>query len=418
MTGTRLVPVRRRALPTPEADPARRFRLVRAAVTISSLGDGTRFVALPLLATSLTADPRQVAAVSLAEQLPWLLLGLTAGALADRLDRRRLLWAVDAARAVVVGALAMVVATGAATVPLLVVAGFLLGCGQILYNGAWSGMVPALVEPSGLSRANARLQATGQIGDTLLGTPLGAVLFGIGATLPFVVDAGSFAVAAALVALIAGDFRPRKAAPTEGLPRKLRHDVAEGIRWLWRHRRLRRLCLVTGAANAVGTGLVAILVLYAGRLLGLDGLGFALLVASYAVGGVLGATVTPRLTSRFGPARVLRPATPAAALTVVGAGSATSGAVAGLCVAGYGAASLVWSVAMVTLRQTLLPTELLGRVTMAYQMAAGGSGALGAVAAGFTAHLAGVRAPFFIGAALLLAATAVLTGSTPPPRAP
>ncbi|WP_327291169.1 MFS transporter [Streptomyces sp. NBC_01198] len=235
---------------------------------------------LPLLANRLTDDPRQVAAVSLAEQLPWLLLGLTAGALADRPDRRRILWVVDALRAAVVGVLAVAVYTGTATVLLLAVTGFVLGCGQTFYNGAWSGVVPALVPPSGLGRANARLQASAQISDTLLGTPLGAVLFGIGATLPFVVDAGSFAVAAALVALTAGDFRPRKAGSPPG---SLRHDVAEGIRWLWRHRRLRRLCLVTGVANAVGSGLVAILVLYAGRLLGLGVLGFALLLAATAV---------------------------------------------------------------------------------------------------------------------------------------
>ncbi|MFE9024346.1 MFS transporter [Streptomyces sp. NPDC007808] len=387
------------------------FQWLWASVTVSSLGDGMRFVALPLLAAQLTSDPRHVAFVYLAEQLPLLLFGLPAGALADRFDRRRILWVVDAVRALVVGALAVAAAAHAMTIPLLAVVGFLLGLGQTLYNGAWSGMVPALVAPTELTRANARLQSGALITDTLLGTPLGAVLFGIAAALPFAVDAVSFAAAAVLALMLRGNFQPRpQAAPSTW--RRLGRDATQGVRWLWQHRLLRRLCLASGVINLVGGGLIAILVLYAQRILGLSSLGFAFLVAAFALGGVAGAMATPRLNSRFGTPRVLRLTAAATAVAAAAAGTASSGLVAAACIASYGAANLAWNVIAVSLRQALVPAELLGRVGMAYQMVIGGGTTLGAAAAGFTAGSFGLRAPFYIGGALLFAISLISMRST------
>jgi MFS family permease len=393
------------------------FQRLWASVTVSSLGDGMRFVALPLLAAQLTSDPRQIAAVYLAEQLPLLLFGLLSGALADRVDRRRILWLVDAVRALTVGALAVAVATHSVTIHLLAGVAFLLGLGQTLYNGAWSGMVPTLVAPIDLTRANARLQAGSLVTDTLLGTPLGALLFGITAALPFAVDAVSFAGAAVLALMLRGNFQPQpSAAPnTWGT---LCRDTAHGVRWLWRHRLLRRLCLTSGITNLVGAGLIAILVLYARQVLGLSSLAFALLVASFALGGVAGAAGTPRLTARFGNQRVLRLTAAGTAIAAAAAGIANSGLVAAACIATYGAANLAWNITAVSLRQALVPSELLGRVAMAYQMVIGGGTAVGAAAAGFVADSFGLRAPFFAGAVLLLAASLISTRNTGPGTLP
>ncbi|MFI6585304.1 MFS transporter [Embleya sp. NPDC050493] len=404
---------------TPRTRLGPSFDRLWASVTVSSLGSGMSFVALPLLAAQLTTDPRQIAAVSLAEQAPWLLLGLPSGVLADRLDRRRILWLVDAARALLVAALAAAVAGGMATIVLLTVVAFLLGCGQTLYSGAWSGMVPALVAPAALTRANARLQASSLITETLLGTPLGALLFGMAAALPFAVDAASFAAAAVIVLLLRGNFRPGGASAVKTWT-SLRRDTTEGVRWLRRHPMLRRLCLASGINSLVGGGLIAILVLYAQRTLGLGDLGFALLIASFAVGGVLGALSTPVATARYGAVRILRTSVVGTAFAAVVVGSATSGPVAALGIAMYGAGSLAWSVTAVSLRQALVPAELLGRVTMAYQMVVAGGTALGAVSAGFTAHSFGLRVPFHAGAGLVIVAgligtrSAARVGTLPP----
>jgi MFS family permease len=246
------------------------FGTLWAASTVSALGDGMRFAALPLLAATLSTDARAVSAVTLAEQLPWLGVGLAAGAVADRLDRRWLMWTVDAVRALLAAVLALAALTGHASIPLLCAAGFLLSCGQALYNGASPGLLTALVEPTGLPRANARIQAGGLITDTLLGTPLGAVAFTVAAALPFGVDAVSFAVSAALVARLPGrDRSPRDRATT------LRQDIAEGVRWLAGHRVLRMLCLLIAVGNMVMFMLIAVLVLYARRVLGLGPAGTA-----------------------------------------------------------------------------------------------------------------------------------------------
>jgi MFS family permease len=185
--------------------------------------------------------------------------------------------------------------------------------------------------------------------------------------------------------------------------------MADGVRWLWRHRLLRRLCVIAGITNLVVAALIAGLVLYARRTLGLGSLGFALLIASFAVGGMAGGAVTPRLTSRFGSQRVLVAAAVASAVAAAAAGAAASGLMAGAAIAVFGAANLAWSITAVSLRQRLVPPELLGRVAMAYQMVIGAGMAGGAAAGGFVAGAFGLRAPFFGGAVLLVLGSAIST---------
>ncbi|MET8331883.1 MFS transporter [Streptomyces sp. NPDC005181] len=393
-----------------------RFWLVWTSVTVSGLGDGMRFAALPLLAAQVTSDPRQVSLVSLAEQLPWLLVGLLSGTLADRLDRRKMLWVTDSARAVLAGCFTLAVATGPPSIALLTVVGFLFGCGQVVYNGAWAGIVPALVGPGERTRANARLQAGSLVTDSLLGTPVGAVLFTWAVAAPFGVNTVSFAVAAVLVAVLPGDFSPR-AAGTPGPAASLRHDMAEGLRWLWRHPFLRGLCLASAVSSLVTVGLTSVLVLYAREVLGLGGVGYGLLVAAFATGGLAGAAITPWLSARIGPGRTLCLAMAGSAVAAAGAGAVSSGVVSGCFIAGYGAMSLTWNVTAVSLRQDIVPSHLLGRVSMAYQMANAAAGALGAVTGGLLAHLLGLRSPFLVGAAVLLLAALVsvrrLAGARP-----
>src|SRR5689334_7109320 len=334
-----------------EASLGRRrgFGTFWAAITVSSLGDGMRFAALPLLAATLSTDPRAVSAVTLAEQLPWLGVGLAAGAIADRVDRRRLIWTVDTARAALAGALTLAALSGHATIPLLCVTGFLLSCGPALYNGAFPGVLTALVDPAGLPAANARVQAGALVTDTLLGTPLGAAAFTLAVALPFGVDTASFAVAALLVASLPGRYRSTREQPTT-----LRQDVAEGVRWLARHRMLRLLCLLVGVGNIVLYFLIAVLVLYARQVLHLGPTGFGLLVAAFAVGGVAGAVTAPRLAAALGTGRTLQLAWAGSAAAVAGVALARSGLVAGLCIALYGLATSLWDVTTVSLRQALV----------------------------------------------------------------
>jgi MFS family permease len=125
------------------------YRKLWSATAISTLGDGMYLAALPLLAAQLTRDPLAVSAVTFASWLPWLLVALASGALVDRWDRRRVLWTVDLGRCVLVGALAVLVLVGWASIWLLATVGFLLGVGQTLFDSAVLAIIPALVSASG-----------------------------------------------------------------------------------------------------------------------------------------------------------------------------------------------------------------------------------------------------------------------------
>lgn len=385
----------------------RQFHAVWAAVTVSTIGDGMRAVTLPLLTARLTDDARLVALVAFAGQLPWLLVSLASGVLADRFERRRLLCLVDMARAVIMAGLVLLTMLDGLSIPVLAGVAFLLGCGQTLYNGAWSGMVPSLVPPEGLTKANTYLQVTVLFAGPLLGTPLGAVLFGVTPALPLAVDALSFVCAAGLILLWAGGIRAgsEKSVPAR---QSLRQDALQGIVWLWRHSLMRRLCAVSAVNNLVVVGLMSVLVLYAQQALGLGSSGYALLVAAFAVGGLAGVPLAPRLNTRIGTVRLLRVGLLVTGFLCAGMGAARSVLVGVLVIAGYGTVSLVWGVTAVSFRQTQVPTELLGRVTMAFQMASVSGGALGALLAGLVYHGVGPQAPFFAGAALLCLAGAFL----------
>jgi MFS family permease len=232
------------------------FAKLWSAQAVSSVGDGVYATALPLLAATLTRKPLPVSAVVFAEWLPWLLFGLLAGALVDRWNRRRVLWVVDAGRFAVVGAFAAVVLLGWVSIPLLMLTGFLLGTGQTLVDTASQALIPTLVsrERRRLERANGRLQGTHMLCDHLAGPPAGGLLFSAAAWLPFGVDALSFAASSALVASIparrAAAAGNHGQAPTSAERRaSLRAEVAEGLRWLVRHRLLRAMAVLTAGST-------------------------------------------------------------------------------------------------------------------------------------------------------------------------
>jgi MFS family permease len=223
------------------ATPKRRDRLgpdfakLWLAQGVSNLGDGVYVTALPLLAATLTRDPLPVSAVMFAEWLPWLLFGLLAGALLDRWERRRVMWTVDAARFVVVGGFAVAVLLGWASIPLLMLTGFLLGTGQTLVDTASQALIPALVsrDPGRLERANGRLLGTQMIAGQLAGPPAGGALFAASAWVPFLADAVSFGASSALVAAIGGRRAAHRPSSSEapvvaGRRTSLLAEIAEG----------------------------------------------------------------------------------------------------------------------------------------------------------------------------------------------
>jgi len=372
------------------------FRRIWAASAASSLGDGALLAAGPLLVASKTHDPFLVALATFAQQLPWLLFSVLAGAYVDRLDRRRLLMAMHALRAAAIGGLAVAVAVHADGLGVIYGSLFLLGTGDTVARNAEMSLVPALVPGGELSAANARLFGTSTLGSQLAGPPLGAYLFAVALALPFGLDAASFVAAAMLVAGVRA-VPPARAEHARSLVR----EVGEGLRWLWEQRALRLLALCICAMNVTFEAAMAIYVLYARERLGLGAVGYGVLLTVSAAGGVLGTGFVTRLERRFGASQLLRVGLCLEAATHLGLALTRSAWVAGAIMAVFGVHALVWSVVTLSLRQRLVPDRLLGRVNGVYYLFSVGGAAVGAVVGGAIARGFGITAPFWMGAALV-----------------
>jgi len=377
------------------------YRKLWAASAVSNLGDGITLVAGPLLAASLTRDPALVAGLTFAQRLPWLLFSLLSGALVDRLDRRRLMAAVDLFRTVVVGVLGIAVMLGWASLPLMYVSFFLLGMAETLFANASITIMPAVVPKERLERANGRLFAAELSANQFAGPPLGGALFAVAAALPFLVDAGTFAASAALLLALRGRFRVAPAEVPAGTT--IAAEIAEGLAWLLRHRLLLVLAIMLGAGNLTFSAAFSVLVLFAQDVLGLGSVGYGVLLTAGGAGGVLGSLLAERVGARFGTGRALFLVflVQGPALGVI----ALSGNpfVVGAMIAVEASAAFVWNVLTFALRQTLIPEGLLGRVTSASRLVGVGSGALGALIGGLLARELGLTAPFWFAAAVTLA---------------
>jgi predicted MFS family arabinose efflux permease len=244
------------------------------------------------------------------------------------------------------------------------------------------------------------------VANQLAGGPLGAWLFVVAAALPFGFDAASFVLGAGLIAAL----RPRPAvaaAASPGRPRPLRADIAEGVRWLWRQRTLRLLAVCLGLMNLTGAGTFAIWVLWARERLGVQGVGFGVLVTAHAAGGLLGTMLAGRLEARLGAAVLLRAGLVVETLCQLSLALTRRPWVAGVTLVLFGAHAMVWGVVTVSLRQRVVPDRLRGRVNSVYFLFDLGGAALGTLAGGLLARALGITAPFWLAfAAMALLATA------------
>jgi MFS family permease len=391
------------------------------ADAVSATGDGAFTAALPLLAVTVTRDPRLVSVVTAASYLPWLLLSLPAGAVVDRYDRAGLMRAAQIVQAAVVALLAVLIVTRQAGIAALAVGGFLVGSAEVIASNAAQSVLPALVPPELLAKANGSQQISLTVGESFLGPPAGSLLFAAAAALPFALDAASFAGSAALLAGLPRT-RPARTAQASGAQASgarassarassarasIRAQIAEGLRWLARHRLLRVVAVLLGIFNFANQMGQAILVLLATQTLHVSSRGYGLLLAASAVGSVAGGLINPALSRRLGllPALILPALVDAAAFA--GLGLAPDAVVAAAMLAVQGFSVTLWNVVTVSLRQRIVPGDLLGRVNSVYRMLGWGLMPAGALAGGFVAHTAGLRAPYLLAAATCALAVAV-----------
>lgn len=394
------------------------------ASVISNFGDGVALVAYPWLASAVTRNPFHIALVGVATRIPWLVFTLPAGVITDRVDRKRLVVTMDSLRAVITFGVALIVlahqdllpgpeqleggALPAIANPTLLlttiyVSALLLGMAEVLRDNAGQTLMPSVVDKSQLERANGRLWGAEMVMNSFVGPPLAGVLLAIAFALPFVVDATTFAVSAAILFLLKGNFRAvtgEVGATRSGFGT----DLKEGFRWLWRHPLLRRLAVILGILNALGSATLAVFVLFGQEILELGASEFGLLLTAGAAGGVIGSLVASRFSERLGSGATLQFTLITGALTSIGIGLTSSAVLVWVMFAITSLGAVMWNVVTVSLRQTIIPDRLLGRVNSVYRFFGWGMMPIGAFLGGLLAESVttitdrptGLRSPFIV----------------------
>jgi MFS family permease len=384
--------------PTEPRLDRRYYKLFWASV-VSNLGDGVGLIAYPWLASAVTRDPLLVALVMVAQRLPWLVFTLPAGVITDRVDRRKAMVAMDLCRF----ALTLVVAfavlgkqdalpdpddlgsvTGTQTGLYLIVlvATLLLGTAEVLRDNSAQTILPAIVDTSQLEKANGRMWSAESVANQFIGPPLGSLLLAVAFSLPFFFDAASFFVAAALVFLIPGSFRADGHDTRERKP--WRTELAEGFRWLWGHSLLRTMAIILGVTNGAMMITTSTFVLFAQEVLDVGPLLFTVIGFGGAIGAVVGGAVAAQVTRRLGAGTCLSLTLGGTAVISALIGLSSHWAPVLVLFAVMTMLGILWNVITVSLRQSIIPSHLLGRVNSVYRFFAWGMMPIGAVIGGLT----------------------------------
>lgn len=366
----------------------------------ANLADGITAIAIPLIALTLTRSPAEIAAVTVAAQVPMLLLGLIAGGLADRLDRRWTMFLVQLLRVAVVGTLTVLALADALSMPIIYAAAFTIGAGEAFFDTNAQSILPAIVGKERLVIANGRLFAAETVMNQFVGPPVGGLLIALSVPLALGAGAVGYALAAVGLLVIVGSFRAERAGP----PRRLHLEIGEGIGYLAHHPLLLTLSSMVALGRLGSTGFFALLALYAVAPgpMGLSEPGFGLLLVTIGVGSLVGSFVVGRAVEMFGRPGVLMLS------TVVFSGSLIVPALTAeplIVGSGFfigGIAIMAWNVTNVSLRQSILPSHLMGRVHATHRFMANSAGFIGAVLAGVVGEALGLPAVFAIGAGIVL----------------
>ncbi|EON23202.1 MULTISPECIES: MFS transporter [Nocardioides] len=378
------------------------FRWLVASSWTTNIGDGLMMAAGPLLVASQTHDPVLVAAAAIARQLPWLLFGLVAGALADRLDRRVVVMAMDGARTIVLVGLCAVIYSGQVNIWLVLAAMFLVGVAEVFADTTTSTLMPMLVDKRDLGIANARIQFGFLTANQLIGPALGALLFAAGMVWPFLIQTICVGLGVVLVSQIATP----KGAVRAHVDTHVRQDIVEGVRWLAGNGPVRTLALVIVAFNITWAAPWSVLVLWTLERVGIGEAGFGLLTTASALGGLLGTFAYGRIEKRVPLATLMRAVLLCEVVFHLAMAFTTSPYAAYPLMFFFGAYAFVWGTLSNAVRQRAVPTEFQGRVGSVYMLCVMGGMLIGSLLGGLIAQQWGVTAPWwfaFVGSGLTLA---------------
>lgn len=288
----------------------------------------------------------------------------------------------------------------------LVISAFLFGLAEVLRDNSAQTFMPSIVDKENLEKANGQMWSAESLTNSFIGPPLGSLIIGIAVYLPFFIDAGTFFIAVALIATIPGSFRPIHDAPKEKL--SFKSEIKEGFAWLWAHDLLRPLAIILGCLNGIGTMVVAAFILFAQEVLHTSVFEFAVLGTAGAIGAIVGGITAPKISAKMGSGPSLWLSLAMGPISCVLIGMTSSWHLVWVLGVFTGLTSILWNTITVSLRQSIIPSHLLGRVNSVYRFFAWGSipigmflgGGLVTLAQLFLSREMALRTPYLLGAVI------------------
>jgi MFS family permease len=394
------------------------FRRFWTARVVSLAGSSFTYVALPVLIYQRTGSPLLTGLVAAFEAIPYLLLGLVAGALADRWDRRRVMVAADLVSAVALGSLPIADVLGVLTVPHVLVAAFLSPTVFVFFDAANFGALPALVGRDRIASANSAIWGAGTVVEIAFPLLAGALLAVVAAPTLIGFDSLSFVASALMIRLISHPLSDPERDPEQLGLKSLAAEVREGLRFLVGHANVRTMTLVGACQSLAGGAFIGQMVVWADRRLGVRGgdVRLGVLYASWGLGALAASIVMPKLNRRYGAPRVILSALPASAALAVATALAVNWIEGAALLLAWGVAYMLVVMLSITYRMEVTPQPLMSRVNTAGRMLSFGLGwPIGSLIGGLVAQARGPAAGMLAGAGA--AAVGALIAWTSPLRA-
>jgi predicted MFS family arabinose efflux permease len=379
----------------------RSFRWLLASSWITFLGDGITLAAGPLLVASQTRNPLAVAMAAGLQRLPWLLFGLYAGVVADRVSRRAIVITTGLVRAAILILLTGSILSHRVDPAVVLAALFLFGVNETFADTATTTLPPMLVDKRDLGIANSRTLAGMNVGSQLAGPPIGAALFAAGMAFPFITETVCVLAGVLLFTRIRLPARAGRAEAT-----RVRDEIRQGWQWLWAHHPVRVLAITIFTFNITFGAAWSVLVLYARERLGMGAVGFGLITTAMAVGGLAGTASYGWLEQRVPLGVIMRGGLIIETLTHLALALTRWVWLALIIFAIFGAHAVIWGTTSTSVRQRAVPAEYQGRVSSVYLTGMVGGLVIGSAIGGAVASAWGVTAPFwlgFAGSAIILA---------------
>ena len=381
----------------------RAFRWNLASVWVGNLGDGIALAAGPLLVASQTRNPLLIASAAMVQRVPTLVIGLYAGALADRVSRVRLVVVANVLRALVIAGLIAMIATGRVSIAVVLVAMLLVGLAEQFADAGTRAVLPMIVEPADLGVGNARVMAGYLVANELVGPPVGALLFAAGMALPFGVQAVALLLAAWLFTRIG---LTRHTAAVDRTQQHVGRDILDGLAWIWRASAVRTLSLVIFFFNLTWGAPWGVLVYWAQERLGVGPVGFGALSTATGLGGLVSIAGYDWLERRFDLGALMKVCLTLEVLVHAALALTTALPVALALMVVFGGYAFVWGSVSNAVRQRATPLDLQGRVGSVYMFGLVAGLLVGQFLGGVIARHWGAAAPFwfaFAGAGVTLA---------------